>query len=190
MPNPYRRFSLASFTALAALVLAACPDRATDGTAMDTPGAAPAAAEAPQAHMSAAGDTDLARAARDHRLSMPLLERYGQAARNLQQLERTDPEVRQRMDAMGDQEAQSIEEVTRAVEADPQIRQAIESAGLNVRDYMLTSVALMQAMMASDFQRQGFIQELPPEVSAENVEFVRENETRIRELLEAHAAGG
>jgi hypothetical protein len=190
MQNTYRRHSLASLVALAVLVLTACPDRATDGTAVDTPGAAPAAADASQAHMSAAGDTDLARAARDHRLSMPLLERYAQAARNLQQLEQTDPEVRRRMDAMGDQEAQSIDEVTRAIEADPQIRQAIERAGMNVRDYMLTSVALMQAMMASDFQRQGFIQELPPEVSADNVQFVRENETRIRELLEAQTAGG
>ncbi len=165
-----------------AMFLAACPDRAGD-PARDT--VAPDVAEAAQTHMDAAtGDQEMSRAVREYRLTMPLMQQYVQAVRNLHQLERTDPELRRRMEAMGEHEERSLAEVTGLIEGEPQLRRAIEDAGLTVRDYMLISLAFMQSMMAHEFQRQGYIQELPPEVSAENVAFIRDNEQQLQPLMD------
>lgn len=165
-----------------AMSLAACPDRARD-PARDT--VVRDVAEAAQTHMEEAlGDQEMTRAVRQYRLTMPLMQQYVRAVRNLHQLERTDPELRRRLEAMGDHEERSMAEVTSLIEGEPQFRRAIEDAGLTVRDYMLISLAFMQSMMAHEFQRQGYIQELPPEVSPENVAFIRDNEQELQPLIE------
>ncbi len=164
-----------------AMLLVACPDQARE-PARDT--VAADVADAAQTHMDAAVDPELNRAVRDYRLTMPRMQQYVRAVRNLHQLERTDPELRRRMEAMGDQEDRSMAEVTNLIEGEPQLRRAIEESGLTVRDYMLISLAFMQSMMAYEFQRQGYIQELPPEVSPENVAFIRDNEQQLQPLLQ------
>jgi hypothetical protein len=69
-----------------------------------------------------------------------------------------------------------IDRLTRELEADQRIRSAIESSGLSVRDYVLTGVALEQAMLASEPTRRTALMGIPPA----NTELARRNSDEIR----------
>ncbi len=165
----------------AAVVLGGCPDRER----RDADTASAAAAEGARAHLEmTTGDDQLSTELQTYRLTMPRVEQFAQAVRNLQELTRTDPAVRARMEELGGEEDQTPGELANAIERDPQLRAAIERTGLSVREYMLVSLAFTQAAMAHRFQQEGLMQELPPGVPPENVAFIRENEERLRPLME------
>lgn len=173
---------------LVAAGLGGCPDRAPE-SAPDT--AAVRAAEGAQAHLDAAiGDDQLSREVQNYRLSMQRIEQFAQAVRNVRELTRTDADLRQRMEELGGQEDRSPMEVASAMQQEPRLRSAIESAGLSVREYILVTLAFSQAAMAHEFQRQGFMQELPPGIPPENVAFIREHEEQLRPLIEGLEAEG
>lgn len=76
-------------------------------------------------------------------------------------------------------ESQSLEEVVRAIEAQPGFAKAIRSAGLDAREFAKIQLSLFQAMFAHGFMKSGSVKELPKEVPAENVAFVREHEGEL-----------
>jgi hypothetical protein len=120
----------------------------------------------------------------DRELSMEDVRRFAQAARNLRELQATDPDLRARMSArqMGNQP-----DIQSAVLAEPRMREAIERAGMSVPEYIGTAGALAQSLMIAQMLKPNNpmkITEIPPGVSKANVEFVQKHEAEVTAALE------
>ena len=142
-----------------------------------------------------------------YRLSLEKLDRALTASRNLLQLMASDPALRAVIEASetgetaeeaeeaeespeevasmeeeaetAGQEPKSLSEMVRALEAvHPQVGPAFRAAGMSTREYVVMAMAWMQAGMGLWVKQQGG--ELPPEASAENVDFLEKNETAVR----------
>lgn len=108
-------------------------------------------------------------------LSVAGLEKYRQASTNLAQLGEA---LSQNCDK--DQVDQSLDAMVAKIRGIPGAAEAIESAGMPVREY----VVLTWAMVSAGFAAWGLDQpggELPPGVSMANVEFFRAHEAEFQE---------
>lgn len=108
-------------------------------------------------------------------LSVAGLEKYRQATANLAQLGEA---LSQRCDE--DQDDQSLDAMGAEIRGIPGATEAIESAGMPVREYVVLTWAMVQAGFAAwGLDQPGG--ELPPGVSMANVEFFRAHEAEFQE---------
>lgn len=103
-------------------------------------------------------------------------EKYNKWAQAQQNLDRTatDADIISAEDRLGIRRATrgAVDSAVVRLEQNERSRQAIESAGLSVKDYVLTSLALSQAFVASNgTRRTTAVEGIPPE----NVALVRAN---------------
>jgi hypothetical protein len=104
------------------------------------------------------------------------LAKYAAATRNLGEI--TD----QLPDNCDDEEdVQSLDDAAARLDAIPDVRAAIESAGMASREYVLFSFSLFQNGMAAWVLSQPG-GTLPPDTSMANVEFYRAHEASLQEL--------
>jgi hypothetical protein len=142
------------------------------------PGAAPAAPPVRAAPANPITADEVVR----YPLSMDRIRQLVGAGQQLAELHRRLPEARDSM-AVGAPDPNAIlERLTNYAPA----REAIGRAGLTPRDYTLSTVALMQAAMASQMRRQGAAP--PTAVNEANVRLVTENWDEIQRLT--REAGG
>ncbi len=155
------------------LALPACGERTAgrpaDGTA--SPGVN-------QGEPTAAAGTEVELG--DYPLQMERVRGWARALENLHDVAEEDPQALERAEMDPDA---SLGETVARIEAEPQVRQAIERAGISIRDYVLTGLALFQAMFMAEAMEAGTIQSIPEGVNARNVEFVRQNRAEIERLL-------
>lgn len=176
--------------ALIVLSLAACSAR-EERTAADTTLASPTTSQQPPAGSlegaaAAAGiQKALGGTFATRTLTMRDVERLSTAIRNIRELETREPDVARRMD---DQVKTGKVSPQQALANEPRLREAIARAGLTPEDYFQISTSLVQAMTVATMMRPDAgamrLRELPPGVSRENVEFVREHEAEIRRLIQ------
>lgn len=176
--------------ALIVLSLAACSAR-EERTAADTTLASPTTSQQPPAGSlegaaAAAGiQKALGGTFATRTLTMQDVERLSTAIRNIRELETREPDVARRMD---DQVKTGKVSPQQALANEPRLREAIARAGLTPEDYFQISTSLVQAMTVATMMRPDAgamrLRELPPGVSRENVEFVREHEAEIRRLIQ------
>lgn len=96
-----------------------------------------------------------------------------------EQQEALDNQVGDGMNLNG---AQNLNDMERAIKANPQFMTALNKAGLTPRDYSKFMLASMMAAMVAGFQKSGVIKELPPdlkEVHPDNVKFMVEHEAEL-----------
>ena len=185
MPRALRLLAL-----LLALPLAACGDDAADVPAtadVENPAASPAdaldAGALPDARDLLGSPEDEAALAA-YPLSMERLERWQRAAQNLQEVATANPALAATWEAQNT-DAESLDEIVGRIEREPEARRAIESAGIAPRDYVLTSMALIQAMFAMAAVDMGQSEGVPDGVNPENVAFVREHRADIEAMMTA-----
>jgi len=187
-----------SLVLAAAFVLAACGKR--DAASGDTSAAAAAAASTPAA--SSGGD-DLADVT-NYKLSMDKIDRYIAAQRNItNKVKSMSPAEKQAMEARNegrDNSNASIDDMTRNIDSEPMMRDAIRSAGLSTREFALITISMMQSAMASSVAKMrpqdnqdSLIREM--KANPDNVKFYREHEAEITKKTadlqaEMKAAGG
>jgi hypothetical protein len=185
---------------LLALTLAACggdvadapgtPDAEADaGATPDAPGAPADDAAEPPADAPAdvpagtdpldLGDGEAALAS--YTLSMERLEGWRRASQNLQRLGEEDPALAETWQSEN-ADTGSINDMIRRMEAEPRVRRAVEDAGISVRDYVLTTFAIVQAMFAQAAVEAG--QPMPEGVNPANVAFVREHQAEIQAMFQ------
>lgn len=70
------------------------------------------------------------------------------------------------------------------MDATPALREAITSAGISVRNYAMTSEALLNALMAQGALDAGLLRDLPDGVSPQHLEFVRTHKADIEAQLQ------
>jgi hypothetical protein len=123
-----------------------------------------------------------------YRLTTADLRKLGVAYQNLKRIAQQHPNL-----AEGEEEGQSggsLDEIAAEIERVPQMRKAIEDAGLSAREYAVVSLALMQASAANMLVQQGA---KPDSIAREigthpdNVRFAKEHEAEVARLQRALA---
>lgn len=169
---------------LLALVLACGGDAETEQPTTD----ARAAADAPQ--MGQSNEADIEEVA-DYRLTLDAVEKMHQAQLNIYAAMQRNPQIAQ-MASMGAEEF-SLDALEARFNDVPEVRNAVESAGLSVREYGVVMLALFQASFAQASLDMGADRD---EVLAatgmrpENLDFVahhRDDLRRMQDQLEAVA---
>ena len=177
---------------LALLFAVACSNK--DAAPAAEGGAPPAAAPAPSATSSSA-DADLADVA-SYRLTMERIDRYYAAQRNVAlKVQAMSPAERAAMDSVEDTNdgSASLDDIARKIERTPVMAAAVREAGLSPREFATITVAMMQAAMASSVlqmrpkdNQDSLVREM--KASMENIRFLREHETALKQKQEAMAA--
>lgn len=153
---------------------------------------APAYGGDPEGRIVTAGRTadelvtrgETARRIAEVRLSGGLVERWFAAQERLDELAASDDDVRRLLDegdgdgAAGEDADDAIDAATRRLERDSRVHLTIQEAGLTPREYVLTALALHQALLASS---PGAPRELRS-IAARNVRFVDRNAALLEQL--------
>lgn len=95
---------------------------------------------------------------------------------------------REASDAKEDAEApepKTLAEMAARIEKEPRLAAAIKAGSMSSREFATITLSFYQAMFAAMMQKSGALKELPKEVSAENVAFVRENEEALTAIFSA-----
>jgi hypothetical protein len=171
---------------LIAAVLAGCARRdapAADGPAATTSTTSQPATAAPSLihGLEAADEAALARLY----LTTDNVARATQASRNIAQLGATDPQLLKRLDQEAPlTDAQTLQQAADRLASIPQVRSAIERAGLSPRDYVLVSYTIAQADIVTAHRRQRGATS-PDVVSADNLAFVAAHQREIERFRQA-----
>jgi hypothetical protein len=161
------------------MLVSACGDDGGPGTQQD----ATAARTTPAGTSSTAQvEADMAEVS-DYRLSMDAVESVHQAQRSVYRQAASNPElVRHLQVDLGDA---TLDDLERHYGSRPELRRAIEDAGLEVREFVLVVFSLFQAMAAQQMIASGMNQDTvmaQMEVHPDNVRFARENQARLEQM--------
>jgi hypothetical protein len=173
---------------LLSFALAGCGDEAADAPETSDADAATDAADAPEAP-GVPNPLDLVddeAALASYTLTMAGVEGWRRASQNLQRLADEDPALAETWQTENN-DTSTIGDMIDRIENERRARQAIEEAGISVRDFVLTTFALVQAMFAQAAVEMG--QALPEGVNPANVEFVREHRAELEAMFEEVGAG-
>ena len=119
------------------------------------------------------------------RLTSERLQRWTAAKHALDSLHSTHPEVEAHIRAGG--RPKNVEEAGKRFDDEPAMHVALQHAGTNGKEFLLTSIALQQAMKGFQLKAMGKLDasKVPP-VILENITFVS---THIKELMGSITAG-
>jgi len=94
------------------------------------------------------------------------------------------PELEAKMEAMSDgsDDAKTLNDFVDRINGVPPVRQAIESAGISTRDWVLTFMTSMSAEMTYQFQKSGLTQTRASTVSPANLSYVAGHREQMQAL--------
>lgn len=119
----------------------------------------------------------------DYRLSMDAVERWHEAQRNVYRQAESNPELVQYLDV--DLDDPSLDDLEDHYASIPEANDAIEDAGLEVREFVLITFALYQATTAQQLIAMGLEQDSVVDelnLHPADLEFARQNRTRLEQL--------
>jgi hypothetical protein len=118
-------------------------------------------------------------------LTSQRLQQWTAAKRGLDALHATNPEIEERMKTQTP--PKTVDEAGKRFEAEPQMNAALKQAGMSGKDFLLTSIALQQAMKGFQLKSLGKLDEskVPPVIMG-NINFVG---SHMPELMGAVAGG-
>ncbi|MEP7066207.1 MAG: hypothetical protein ABI889_09265 [Gemmatimonadota bacterium] len=118
-------------------------------------------------------------------LTSQRLQQWTVAKHGLDALHSTNPEIEERMKA--ETPPKTVDEAGKRFEAEPKMHEAFQKAGISGKDFLLTSIALQQAMKGFQLKSLGKLDasKVPP-VIMQNINFVG---SHMPELLGAVAGG-
>ena len=82
-----------------------------------------------------------------------------------------------------DQEPKTLSDMARRIEREPDLANAIRSAGLTTREYSMLTLAFFNAMFAHGMKKAGTIKEMPADILPENIAFIQANEAELNQVL-------
>lgn len=163
----------------------------------DKPVAASASAKADSTHPSASTTVGLQPLPASHDtaireidqfvLNSGALQRLAAAKRNVSALYAKDPGVDARM--RGKVAPRNLDEMVERIDAEPGMKSALQQAGLSARDYMISMVALQQAVKGYQIKQTGKldVSRVPPVVMS-NINFVGSHMGEIMQTMMASGA--
>ncbi|MDQ2765721.1 MAG: hypothetical protein M3Y30_01075 [Gemmatimonadota bacterium] len=114
----------------------------------------------------------------EFRLTQQGFQQWEQAKHAIDSLHATNPEVEARMKA--ETAPKTVDEAGKRFDEEPQMRAALKQSGLSGKDFLLTSIALQQAMKGYQLKTLGKLDQskVPPAIM-ENINFVGSHMTQI-----------
>lgn len=176
----------ATLLALAALVACTKSDKTPSASTSSSPNTATATAAGAASSSAATSFIDDA-TLHDFRLSDERVAHTIRADDNLSALMKAHPELEEKMESMsnGSNDPKTLNEFVDRINRVPPVRQAIESAGISPRDWVLTLMTGMSAEMTYQYQKSGVTQKLASTVSPENVSYVAGHRAQMQALTES-----
>ena len=132
-----------------------------------------------QAQSKESKDADL-KEVRSYALTDKKFELFSNAVKSAAKVIQQNPQI-VKSDS-DDADDQSIKGIVAMVDKSPDLKKAIESAGMTTRDFVLFEMAIINGASGSLLTKAG--QKLPPEISPDQVEFYQKNETKLKALTE------
>ena len=120
----------------------------------------------------------------NYRLTSANLEKFVAATNALKALEDEDIDIEDRLN-MDDPEDVNLSEIAEAFDSEPQIKRAINSAGMTSRDYVTFLFSMMQAMFGSVMVQMGgeqALNDMPAGVLKDNIRFFVQNQAAFEAL--------
>lgn len=187
-----RRFRSSPLPALAiaaVVVLAACSKPAGDAAAV-----APAAGEAPTAAPVDAGTapagTDTA--ASGFVLDMARADAYYATLAQIARMSKAESSPAagngddgEEDDVIAMDASESIDAYIARMEADPEAKRLVTSAGMSVRDFAHTNAAMLEGMMAAGMMEATGRKEVPEGINPQYVAFVQEHKAELEAKMQA-----
>jgi len=156
--------------------------RATDSAAgaanVDTTRATTTVTPAAPAPQPTAEDARVVRDALSFKLTQDNLNKFMKAGSALAFLRARDPQVRAALEQMGGTRASGDDAALERLEGNPQIREAINDAGISVRDYYTMSIAIASAQRFIDNPNAA----PPTPTLSDNAKFLRDNKEHLAHL--------
>jgi hypothetical protein len=135
---------------------------------------------AASAPAGAAGDSGT-REVSAYKLTDAGLAKYANATRRLDEAVRRSPALCEERANEDGEDTKTLDDLVAKIDANPQLRQAIQGAGMSTREYAVFSFAVLQAAMSAwALDQPGG--KLAPGVSMDNVNFYRRNATTLKEI--------
>ena len=134
-----------------------------------------------QAHSATGGDADLRELSR-YQLTMADVRKFEAANANLA---KHPKEEQDDDDAEDEGDNESLDEMAARIESNPIARKAVEAAGLSARQYVVITMALLQASLAQYAVEQGAD---PGKIAREtgvnpaNIRFVKEHKAELEQM--------
>jgi hypothetical protein len=82
-----------------------------------------------------------------------------------------------------DQEPKTLGDMSRRIEREPDLANAIRSVGLTTREYSMLTLSFFNAMFAHGMKKAGTIKELPSDILPENITFIQSNEAELNGIF-------
>jgi hypothetical protein len=112
------------------------------------------------------------------RLTQQVFQQWTQAKHALDSLHTANPEVEARMRA--ETPPKTVDEAGKRFDAEPKMHEALKQSGLSGKEFLLTSIALQQAMKGFQLKALGKLdQSKVPPIIMENINFVGAHMTEI-----------
>ncbi|HEX5437056.1 MAG TPA: hypothetical protein VFW98_07850 [Gemmatimonadaceae bacterium] len=121
------------------------------------------------------------RAMHSYALTMDHLRKSKQVMLNLAAFVKAHPDEAKKFEQQSGADAKTLDGMIRQLDGIPPFKQAIAAAGLTTRDYLLTSMAFVQAGMIAAMSK-GTPSNLPYSVNPANITFVRTHDADIKQL--------
>ena len=173
--NFRRSVRLRDLACLLLVTLTACSG---DKGPSDGDAAAPAAAGNPNL------ESDLEEV-QDFKLSMPRMQKWAQAGRNLEALSKTRPDLE---GSFKMESNASLDQQVAAMEAHPEVKKAVADADLSPREFMMITTAYMVAATAQSVgqmpagkTRDSLMESL--KTNPDNVAFIQKNMGELEKLM-------
>jgi hypothetical protein len=121
---------------------------------------------------------------RAYRLTLPKVKQMAAATLAYAQAQSRNPRVPARRQEPGDDvEPKTLNDMARRIEREPDLANAIRTAGLSTREYSMLTLSFFNAMFAHGMKKAGTIKELPADILPENIVFIESNEAELNQIL-------
>lgn len=114
----------------------------------------------------------------NYRLTTPGLQKFVRATHALKALEDQEFDLEDRLD-VDDPSELTLDRLVAAFDSEPQLRGAVEGAGMSTREYVTFMLAMVQTVMGSVMVQMGgeqALQDMPAGVMKDNIQFFLDNE--------------
>ncbi|HEU5209361.1 MAG TPA: hypothetical protein VFU06_08120 [Longimicrobiales bacterium] len=167
-------------------VLVACSGTNDDADASATPSSTPAARPAAQSASTQRSDAPtFAETHASYRLTMPEVRRWYEAQANIYRAMETNPDLIDRID-MSNVDASSVDDLEAHFDGIPEVRDAVEDAGLDMNAYAAILVTLTHAVAMDAVIQDGHADRASVianrDVSEANLELVEKNRAELERL--------
>jgi hypothetical protein len=121
---------------------------------------------------------------KEYRLTMPLVQRWGKAQAAVNALTKEHPDLLKNL--RQENAPKTLDQLIALIGNQPEMKRVLQANGMSAHDYVLTIIAIQQAMQGVQQVMAGkpLPTDLPPAIMA-NITFVQHNAAAVKRMIES-----